>query len=248
MTKEFRIAVTGEKGGPGKTTFALEFSIIASWSGLKTTLIDCDPQLTSSALLERRRRLIAKAEFDGTAMASLSMPNVLTVGAQNLQATLDQEAENGAQFQVVDLAGRDDGLVREALKAVDVAVIPLRPTAPDLKTATKFDVLVGVVKQAKGRFNKAYFVINQAPTNAYRKAAQIKKAVDVLTGEHIENIELLDMAVSERYAFVKGWLEDDDAYSVTEIAGAEKASEEIMGVFERVTKVATSEVKESEAA
>lgn len=248
MAKDFRCVITGEKGGSGKSLLAVELALIASTSGIPTTLIDGDPQETSSTFLARRERLIAKAKEEGHAMANLAMPRFTRLAGRDLGHVLDAATEAGSAFQVVDLAGRDGSLVREAMRAVDVVLVPVRPTAADLNTAARFDALVGTLKGEGARFREAFFVINQAPTHPVRKEAQLQQAISVLTGEAIHHTELMDMAVSERFHFVKGWLGDEDALSVTEMAGAEKAAEEILGVYDRLTRVAMEKGKAGRAA
>ena len=240
MGSDFRVVVTGEKGGSGKSMMAVELALIAASAGIPTSLIDGDPQETASTFLKRRQRLIEKARRDNTAMADLAMPRTATLEGRDIAAVLDEETANGSRFLIVDLAGRDNTLVRDAIKAVDVVLVPMRPTAADLATAAKFDALVGSLKGQGARFSSAFFVINQAPTHPVRKEAQLSHAVSVLTGPGIEHIELMEMAVSERFHFVKGWLGDEDAISVTEMAGGEKAAEEMVGVYDRIASVATA--------
>lgn len=240
MAKDFRVVVTGEKGGSGKSMMAVELALIAAGAGIPTTLIDGDPQETASSFLKRRGALIEKAKAEGSPMAELAMPHVETLSGRAIAAVLDEQAEQGAAFHIVDLAGRDSGLVREAMMAVDVMLVPLRPTAADLATAERFDGLVGALKEQGARFQQAFFVVNQAPTHPVRKQAQLEQAIAKLTSEAITHTYLMQMAVSERFHFVKGWLGDEDALSVTEMARAEKAAEEILGVYDAVTAVATA--------
>src|SRR3546814_3744835 len=100
------ITIAAQKGGAGKTTLAVNLAVAAQAGGIKTALIDLDPQESATAWSERRtaelphveplsaRRLspwINAAEAEGFALAIIDTPPA--AGAEAAEAVQRSRSE-----------------------------------------------------------------------------------------------------------------------------------------------------------
>lgn len=155
-----KFAAANLKGGCGKSTLALNLAAGLMVRG-STVLLDADPQGTLEHWINH----------EGIA----SMPRVVAAGT-----TLAEEissASNTHQYVVVDCPpALGSGYTEAALEMVDILLIPVLPSPPDLWSSVH---MVEAVQQAR-KTNpglRAYFVRNQveprsALSHAMRQALQ----------------------------------------------------------------------------
>lgn len=115
----FTIALVGQKGGTGKTTVALGLAVAASLAGMVTAVIDLDPQASASNWKDRR-----EAEN----------PAVVSAQASRLRQTLDSARNSGAEFVVIDTAGRNDNSALNAARSSNLVLIPTRANVVEIET------------------------------------------------------------------------------------------------------------------
>src|SRR5262245_47562084 len=113
------VAVTGLKGGTGKSTIALHLAGEAQRRGLKTLVADADAQRTSLTWSDL-------ASENGIS----SSPTVIGVSTGLHKQLPELAAQYG--FTVVDCAPRSDVTTRAALCIADVALIPTGPSPTDV--------------------------------------------------------------------------------------------------------------------
>lgn len=113
------IAIIGQKGGTGKTNLAKILLAAFAAEGKSCLGIDLDPQASLCRWDDRR-----EAET----------PAVMPMFASRLPRTLASAREQGIDIAVIDTAGRARDEALAAVKAADLAVIPLQPTTEDLET------------------------------------------------------------------------------------------------------------------
>lgn len=106
------------KGGVGKTTLAVHLAVAALRAGERVAIIDTDPQASAAAWGRIRGG---------------SSPDVVPVPAQRLTEALTA-AEEDYSIVIVDSAPRASAEAATICAAVDLVLVPTRPSAVDLET------------------------------------------------------------------------------------------------------------------
>lgn len=114
------ISFVSQKGGTGKTTLALNVATEAMRHGLTVAIIDLDPQPSAMAWSDLR--------------ADRADPPVLDAKASRLAAAVQAAAGQGLDLLLVDTGGRTDEGAYAAAKVSDLVVVPIQPSAIDLKS------------------------------------------------------------------------------------------------------------------
>jgi len=115
----FTISLIGQKGGTGKTTAALGLAVAAYRVGKVVAVIDLDPQATAANWKDRRGE---------------DSPAVVSAQASRLRQTLDTARAGGAEFVIIDTAGRNDDSALNAARLSDLVLIPSRPNMVEIET------------------------------------------------------------------------------------------------------------------
>jgi len=134
----FVVSLVGQKGGTGKTTVALGLAVAAAHAGHTVAVIDLDPQATASKWKDRR------AEEN---------PAVVSAQASRLKPALDVARSSGADFVIIDSAGRSDD---SAARAADLILIPTRTSILELETLPAVTDLLRIV----GGMVRSFVVLN----------------------------------------------------------------------------------------
>ena len=145
---KLKIAVANLKGGCGKSTLALNLASGLEKRG-KTILLDVDPQGTLEHWL--------KETFEG-------MPDVKNA-SKNVKKIIS-DSEKNYDFVVADCPpSLESGHTQEVLKEVDLLLIPVLPSPPDLWSSVH---MVDAVKEAQKKNTKlkAKLVRNQVETRS----------------------------------------------------------------------------------
>lgn len=169
------VAVISQKGGAGKTTLAIHLAAAASAAGFVSLVVDTDPQATASTWHTWR------GDMD---------PDVIDCAAHALLSKkLQQAAELGADFAVVDTPPHADIMAREACRVADLLLIPCRPRAFDL------DAVRTTAELAKASAKPAFVIFMAGPPRApvvYQEAGEVVAQF---------GIEVAPIMLPERAAF-----------------------------------------------
>lgn len=113
------LALTGQKGGVGKSTTAIALAAAGIERGLRVLLVDADPQAT------------ARTWGDVAAEAGHPTPTVIAMGATMHKPEQLPNLSRGYDLVVIDCPPRHGDVQRSALMVANVALLPCGPSAAD---------------------------------------------------------------------------------------------------------------------
>ena len=167
------LTVLSRKGGPGKTTLAVNLAVAAEQAGHRVAIVDLDSQASASEWSDWR-------EAD--------TPAVVSVHSARLPQVLHKLQEGGVTFAILDTPPKIEEIAADAAKAADFAIIPCEIGAFDLKAIEK-TIWVGNKAKCPMRI-----VFNSVPARA-SMLYPAKRAVQVY------GVPLSPCFVGDRVAF-----------------------------------------------
>lgn len=199
------IALISQKGGSGKTTLATSLATQGYIEGLKTLLIDLDPQGSSYKWGSRR---------------NVPSPAVMTAQAVGLEKILEGAREQGVDLVVIDTAPHSEKDARKACEVSDLALIPCRPSIHDL------DAIEDTLNIAVLTKTTAFVVLNAVHPNSPKQFEDVKNALEMA----YDPIKILaGFYISNRSEFVHS---ASEGLTANETDPEGKASQEIKILFE----------------
>lgn len=208
------IALTGQKGGIGKSTTAACLAVAAMQRGRKVLLVDADPQGT------------VRTWGDVAGEGGRSVPTIVAMGATMHRPGQLPEVAAGYDVVVIDCPPRFGDVLRSALMVADIAVLPCGPTAVD---AWALAGTLDVVREAQAlRADLAACVL---VTRKQGRTAQGRGARAVLETSGLTVLETeLGYRVAYQEAIAAG-------QGVTTYAPRDPAAKEIVKLLDELEKV-----------
>lgn len=112
------LTIANRKGGAGKSTCAAHLALEAVRNGLKTILIDLDPQKTLETWWKKRDE---------------ENPYLTDIDPQKVSDVILYLNEHKFDLCIIDTPGDTSVNAEAGLKVADLVLIPSKPTAPDLQ-------------------------------------------------------------------------------------------------------------------
>lgn len=205
------LALLSQKGGSGKSTLAVHLAVLAQASGLRTVLVDLDPQRSAAGWWETR---------------SAPTPELVETTPDELRGTLEAARADGVGLCVVDTRPSAGADTAAAAALADLVLIPTRPAIFDLRA---IGATVEIVAKAKA---PAFIVLNTVPApRGLGLAAVTADARRVLAAEYA--IPLASVAIGQRVALAHAL---NDGRAVTEFDPHGKAAREMSQLWKAVEK------------
>jgi chromosome partitioning protein len=192
------IALISQKGGSGKSTLTVHLAAMAK----NSRIIDLDPQGSSLFWFNQRKA---------------DTPSLVSCGWRDLATALAQASRSGIEWAFVDTAPRHDGVAAAAiLRASDLALVPMRPSAFDLAATSQS------IETANKLAWPYAVVLNACPVGRGIAEGSLtvsaKRALDALGAPYMAS--MISQRVALSHAIISG-------LAVTEFDPAGKASLEM---------------------
>ena len=180
------VAVLGEKGGTGKTTFAANLAGMRANAGRSVLMIDADRQGSSSYWADERARLEDVAAVDCIQQYGSGLARRIRRMSQSYDdIVIDVGAGDGVEMKLV-------------LDVADCAVTPVKPAGVDVWTMGLMNNLVGQALEDNSALT-CWAVVNMAPTDPRNK--DVERTVAALG--QLQAITVADVVVHNRVAYAR---------------------------------------------
>jgi chromosome partitioning protein len=174
------VAVLGEKGGTGKTTFSTNLAGMRSATGRDVLVVDADRQGSASYWAEAREE---------KGLTSVSCVQKFGDGLARAIRDMSRRYDD----VIIDIASGDSRDIEGALRVADKVIIPVQPSGIDLWTLGLLDDRISQARQGNTKLT-AHVVINRASTNPRDNDAEDAKSAMAVC----DTLNITDVVVRDR--------------------------------------------------
>jgi len=201
------VALCQTKGGSGKSTIAECLAVVAAKT-LSVQILDLDPQASTTKWWRRRKG---------------PLNPMLVSNVKSLPAFMDAMAKRGGapDVLIIDSPGSMLGVIRDAVVAADVIVIPISPSVKDWEA---MDVVESIVHRTRKR-HRALYLINRFRAGTDSSAETVR----ALTQRAVN----APLAIALRTDYEKA-----DAVGLTGSEINKEAAKEISFVWQAIRRIA----------
>jgi chromosome partitioning protein len=201
------LALVTQKGGTGKSSLSVSLAVAAEQSGLRTYLLDLDPQGTARKWYERR---------------VAATPELATIEPSQVPTAIGALKRQGYELVIIDTPGVDTPATAAAMQAADLCLVPARPSTADLEAT--LPTVSTLLRLGKG----FAFVLNQCPPNrSIKTSPRTKGAFESLRHLGVVADVAIELRADHQDAMFHG-------LGVTEFDPSSKAAGEIRALLEWV--------------
>jgi chromosome partitioning protein len=203
-----KIVLVQQKGGAAKTTLCVHLAVASEHSGLKTAIVDTDPQASASGVWGQARGGVP--------------PAVARVLAAELKDALEAADADGYKVVFIDTPPHTAPAIEMVARSVDLAIIPVQPSVLDVAaTQNTVDLLRAVRVQFVA-------VLTRAPAVRDEETIETEKALEAL------GVPLLTTRICERKAYRRALTQGQ---AVAEFEPSSKAAHEIATLWKEIQAI-----------
>jgi chromosome partitioning protein len=155
------VAFTGQKGGVGKSTTAINLAVAALGRGKRVLLVDADPQAT------------ARTWGDVAAENGHPAPTVVAMGANMHKPGQLPSIAESYDLVVIDCPPRHGDVQRSALMVADLAILPCGASAADAWALANAIELITETRVMRDALKAAILLTRKQPRTALGKGARM---------------------------------------------------------------------------
>jgi chromosome partitioning protein len=205
------IALTGQKGGVGKSTTAICLAAAALERGERVLLVDADPQST------------ARTWGEVASEAGHPAPTVVAMGAAMHRPDQLPSIAKGYDVVIIDCPPRHGDIQRSALMAAHIAILPCGPSATDAWALANAIDIVDEARTFHSALKACVLITRKQSRTAIGKGAR-----DVLVSSGLPVLETeLGYRIAYQEAIAAG-------QGVTQYAPRDPASKEIRTLYDEL--------------
>jgi chromosome partitioning protein len=204
------LGVLSRKGGVGKTTLAIHMAVLADQAGLRTLLVDLDPQRSAASWWRAR---------------AAETPHLVETEPGNLRDILEAAADDGVDLVVVDARPSLETDAAHVAAMADLVMVPTRPAIFDLRA------ILGTLDIVKGTARRSLIVLNACPPP--RGAGEASIVVEARYALAAFGVPVAPVAIVNRSAFPAAAV---DGLTACEAEPDSKAAKEMRALWRALEK------------
>jgi chromosome partitioning protein len=186
------ITIGNLKGGAGKTTTALHLAAASAGHGVRTVVLDLDPQ-QGAAKWGDERNSAKQGDSGSEDSPPIRPPVVKSAMSARLSQVLEEEERAGVQLVVIDTAAHTETILSPAIVAAHLVLIPCRTTAIDLQYLTATAELVASRRKPGAVLLNA---VDMRTSELHEARAVVERLGIPLAPMHISNLVAHSRAIT----------------------------------------------------